>query len=141
MWRPNTRARLLVCLLGLPLGCTSTDPPPAPAPAEPAAAGGGGLTVGGAAKVGACVSITQRVLRGLVGAASDRGIEDLAGVEKDLAEYLDQRCIAEGWADTIVPAMLACPRGDRACTSKALAPVMAHRRDFDDIIERHRARP
>jgi hypothetical protein len=93
-----------------------------------------------AAAIGACASMTRRVLSGLVGAAADRGIEDLASVEKDLAEYLGQRCITEHWADTVVPSMFACKRGDEACTRDALAPVMKHRAAFDEIMERHRKR-
>jgi hypothetical protein len=88
--------------------------------------------------MGACAALTRRVLRGVVGAASDRGIEDLAAVEADLTTYLDQRCITEHWADSVVPAMRACKRGDQACTREALAPVMKHRARFDEIIERHR---
>lgn len=96
------------------------------------------MSLGDAVDLGACASITRRVLRGLVGAASDRGITDLAAVEADLAAYLDQRCVTEHWADTVVPAMLACKRGDGACSREALAPVMKHRPEFDRIIERHR---
>ena len=78
------------------------------------------------------------MLRGLVGAASDRGVTELAAVEADLAAYLDQRCITEHWADTVVPGMLACKRGDAACSREALAPVMKHRPEFDRIIASHR---
>lgn len=134
------RGLLVPLLVTLPLACTSTEPPP-PAPASastPTHDPSVGVSLGDAAKLGACASLTQRVLRGLVGAASDRGIEDLAGVETELAAYLDQRCISEGWADSVVPAMLACKRGDTACSREALAPVMKHRPEFDRIIDRHR---
>lgn len=132
------RGILLTLLVTLPLACTSTEPPPpTPIPAS-TPTNDPSVSLGDAAKLGACASITQRVLRGLVGAASDRGIEDLAAVETELAAYLDQRCIAEGWADSVVPAMLACKRGDKACSREALAPVMKHRPDFERIIERHR---
>lgn len=138
--RPRSRIPRLALALALTTACTSTDPPPAsPTPsATPPPAATPGTSLGDAAKLGACASLTQRVLRGLVGAASDRGITDLAAVETDLAAYLDQRCIKERWADTVVPAMLACKRGDGACSREALAPVMAHRPEFDRIIERHR---
>jgi len=136
------RIHLLALATLLSPACTSTDPPPPP-PA-PAAT----LTptptpapdLAHAATLGACASLTQRVLRGLVGAAADRGIEDLTVVEADLAAYLDERCITEHWADSVVPAMLACKRGDNDCSRDALAPVMKHRPDFDEIIERHRKR-
>ena len=63
---------------------------------------GGAATMGGAiGPAAACASITRRVLRGLVGAASDRGITELAAVEADLAAYLDQRYVTEHWADTV----------------------------------------
>jgi hypothetical protein len=139
--RPRAGIAPLVLVVVLALACTTTEPPPPPTPAaSPTPTAAPGPSLADAAALGACASITQRVIRGVVGAASDRGIEDLAAVEADLTAYLDQRCIAEGWADTVVPAMLACKRGDRACTSAALAPVMKHRPRFDEIIERHRGR-
>jgi hypothetical protein len=131
---------VLLALVALATACTSTEPPPpAPTPAStPSPTTKPSVSLGDAAAIGACASITRRVLRGLVGAAADRGIEDLAAVEADLTAYLDQRCIAEHWADTVVPAMLACTRGDKTCNREALAPVMEHRPRFDEIIERHR---
>jgi hypothetical protein len=130
---------LLALVVSLATACTSTEPPPTPTLAStPSPTTEPSVSLGDAAAVGACASLTRRVLRGLVGAASDRGIEDLAAVEADLTAYLDQRCIAEHWADTVVPAMLACTRGDQVCNREALAPVMKHRPQFDEIIERHR---
>lgn len=136
--RPRPGVVLLALALSQPVACTSTEPPPPAPAAAPTPAPAQGVDLGDAAALGACASLTRRVLRGLVGAASDRGIRNLAAVETDLAKYLDQRCIDEGWADTVVPAMLACKRGDKACNGQALAPVMKHRPQFDEIIERHR---
>ncbi len=134
------RAHLLALVATLATACTSTEPPPpAPVPAS-APTGSPGVDLKLAADVGACASVTRRVIRGVVGAAADRGIEDLASVEEDVTEFLDQRCIAEHWADTVVPAMAACKRGDEACTRAAMAPVLKHRAEFDEIIERHRKR-
>lgn len=138
--RSRSRVPPLGLVVALATACTSTEPPP-PAPASAADTPPvpvAGMSLGDAAALGACASLTRRVLRGLVGAASDRGVTDLSAVEADLAAYLDQRCITEHWADTVVPTMLACNRGDQACSRKALAPVMEHRPEFDRIIERHR---
>lgn len=132
------RSLLLTLLVTLPTACTDTEPPPPPPVPASTPTDSPGFSLGDAAGLGACASVTRRVLRGLVGAAADRGIEDLAAVEKDLTEYLGQRCVTERWADSVVPAMLACKRGDAACTREALAPVMKHRPEFDRIIESHR---
>jgi hypothetical protein len=139
--RSRSRIPSLALVVALTTGCTSTEPPPptpAPSTSTPPAAAPG-TSLGDAAELGACASLTRRVLRGLVGAASDRGITELAAVEADLAAYLDQRCITEHWAETVVPGMLACKRGDAACSREALAPVMKHRPEFDRIIASHRA--
>lgn len=127
--------RVLVLVSAALLGCKDKDDAkPADRPL--------GDSIANAANAGACVSIEGRTLNGLVGAAQDRGIHDLDGVERELRDYLHGRCIAEGWTTTVVPKLLDCntrPHGQRkACYQDALAPVFAHRADFEAIYAKYK---
>jgi hypothetical protein len=117
-------ALLLLCALGCERAST-----PAPDPGDPGEAG-------------ACQAIEDRTVKGLVHAASDRHIRDLGGVEREARELLRGLCVRERWAGPVISHLADCAAlggsAQRRCTTDALAPVFAHKAQFDQIFERHK---